>query len=64
MNVDITPTPNAQTLVTLECLRQAVSKALERKSRLGHYSVLWLDNSIVIAGDDAPEVLTRKKLQI
>jgi hypothetical protein len=55
------PTPNAETQATLDCLRQAVNKTLERKRRLGHYSVQWKDNALIIAGDDAPDHLSEQK---
>jgi hypothetical protein len=40
---------------TLECLREAVAEALERKRRLGHYSVQWIDGRPQCIGEDAPE---------
>jgi hypothetical protein len=49
--------PNAATQATLDCLRQAVSKALERKRRLGQYSIQWIGNAPFAVGDDAPEHL-------
>jgi hypothetical protein len=57
MNAKPTPTPNADTQATLDCLRQAVNKALERKRRLGQYSVQWIGNAPCAVGDDAPEDL-------
>jgi hypothetical protein len=51
------PTPSTEAQVTLDCLRNAVSKALERKRRLGQYSVQWKDNAPFIEGDDAPDNL-------
>ncbi len=38
----------------LECLRQAVAEALERKRRLGQYAVFWRDGRVVFEGPDAP----------
>jgi hypothetical protein len=38
----------------LEALRRAVANALDRKRRLGHYSVTWKDGKPLIAGEDAP----------
>jgi hypothetical protein len=61
MSVNTTPTPSAQTQATWDCLRQTVSKALERKRRLGHYSVQWKDNAPFIEGDDVPENLCVKQ---
>lgn len=40
---------------TEEALRKAVAAALERKRKLGHYSVIWRDNKILTQGDDAPK---------
>ena len=39
----------------LECLRQAVAEALERKRKLGQYAVFWRDGRVVYEGPDAPE---------
>jgi hypothetical protein len=39
----------------LETLRQAVGKILEKKQRLGQYSVVWRDGKPVVSGEDAPE---------
>ena len=36
----------------LESLRLAVSRALEKKKRLGQYAVIWEDNKPVILKDD------------
>ncbi len=38
----------------LECLRQAVADALERKRKLGQYAVFWRDGRVVFEGPDAP----------
>jgi hypothetical protein len=51
------PTVTPDTQAMLDCLQIAVSKTLERKRRLGQYSVQWKDNSPFIEGDDAPEYL-------
>ena len=45
------------TQAMLDCLRQAVSKTLERKRRLGQYSVQWNGKAPFAVGDDAPEAL-------
>lgn len=47
--------PDTQAM--LDCLRQAVSKTLERKRRLGQYSVQWTGKTPFAVGDDAPESL-------
>jgi len=39
----------------LEALQQAVSDELERKRRLGHYTVTWEDGRAVFEGPDAPQ---------
>lgn len=39
----------------LECLREAVAEALERKRKLGQYAVFWRDGRVVFEGPDAPE---------
>ncbi|QPB72186.1 hypothetical protein D5125_17230 [Magnetovirga frankeli] len=49
-----TPSPEAQR--QLEALRQAVSKALEKKRRLGHYAVTWQEGKPLVQGEDAPDV--------
>jgi hypothetical protein len=47
------PSPEGQR--QLETLRQAVGKILEKKRRLGQYSVTWRDGKPVVSGEDAPE---------
>ena len=47
--------PSPEGLRQLEILGQAVHKALERKRRLGQYSVTWKDGKIMINGEDAPK---------
>ena len=47
---------------TLDCLRQAVSKTLDRKRRLGHYSVQWSDGKLFVVGADVPEHLLKLQL--
>jgi len=46
--------PSAKALQILEALQQAVTEELERKRRLGHYAVFWIDGKIVTVGEDAP----------
>ncbi len=48
---------NAHAQATLNCLRNAVSKALDRKRRLGHYSVQYSGGRVFAVGDDAPDYL-------
>lgn len=45
-----TPSPEAQR--QLNALRQAVSKALEKKRRLGQYAVIWQGGKPVNIGED------------
>lgn len=44
-------TPSAEGKLMLESLRQAVGKTLEKKRRLGQYSVTWKDGKPVISGE-------------
>ncbi|ALQ52375.1 hypothetical protein [Nitrosomonas ureae] len=41
--------------VILDSLQKAVTLALERKRRLGHYAVIWQDGKPVMIGEDAPK---------
>jgi hypothetical protein len=50
-------TPSAESLAILACLREAVAEALERKRRLGQYSVQWSPEGPRFIGPDAPEEL-------
>ena len=43
--------PSQDSLKTLECLRQAVAKALERKRLLNQYAVVWEDGKPAIIGN-------------
>ncbi|MDO9169362.1 MAG: hypothetical protein Q7U18_09820 [Methylobacter sp.] len=52
---NLTLSPDTQ--VMLDCLRQAVSKTLERKRRVGQYSVQWTGKAAFTVGDDASESL-------
>ena len=38
----------------LASLQRAVSRALERKRRLGQYAVFWEDGRVIFDGPDAP----------
>lgn len=57
MNEPSKPTLSPDTQAMLDCLRQAVSKTLERKRRLGQYTVQWSGKAPFAVGDDAPESL-------
>jgi len=47
--------PSEKGQVILDSLQKAVSQALERKRRLGHYAVIWQDGKPVMIGEDAPK---------
>jgi hypothetical protein len=51
MNPSLSPSDQQ----VLEALQQAVTAELERKRRLGHYSVTWEDGRAVLQGPDAPQ---------
>lgn len=55
MNTRKKDAPSEEGQQTLEILRQSVSKALEKKRRLGQYAVVWKNGKTVISGEDAPE---------
>ena len=42
--------------VMLDSLQKAVTQALEKKRRLGHYAVVWRDGKPMMIGEDAPKV--------
>jgi hypothetical protein len=48
------PKANSTTENTHNSLKRAVHKALERKRKLGQYTVQWRANKILIDGQDAP----------
>ncbi len=52
-----TPTdnPSIKGQIILKALRDAVTKNLEKKRRLGHYIVIWQDGRPVLVGEDAPK---------
>lgn len=54
MNTTKTKKPSPAGQKQLETLRQAVSRTLEKKRRLGQYAVTWKDGKPVISGEDAP----------
>jgi len=37
-------------------LKKAVANALEKKRRLGQYSVVWENNQLTYKGDEAPQI--------
>lgn len=43
--------PSQDSLMALESLRKAVTKALERKRLLNQYAVIWQDGKPVIIGE-------------
>jgi hypothetical protein len=54
MSIKTPPTPSQETQAMLDCLRQAVTKTLDRKRRLGQYAVLWSGGVSIAVGEDAP----------
>ncbi len=54
MTVISTSTPSEESKLILESLQKAVTKALEKKRRLGQYAVIWRDGKPVFIGEDAP----------
>ncbi len=50
-----TATPPPDTQQMLDSLKQAVTKELEKKKRLGHYAVLWENDKPLLIGEDAPQ---------
>lgn len=48
--------PSAEGQRMLEALRLAVSKALERKRRLGQYAIIWQRGKPVRVGGEASRV--------
>jgi hypothetical protein len=54
MNTKRKSTPSPEGQQQLETLRQAVAKTLEKKRRLGQYTVTWEDGKPVVAGEDLP----------
>jgi hypothetical protein len=54
MNVSFEETPSEESLQILACLKTAVTKALERKQRLGEYAVVWEKGQPAFIGENAP----------
>ena len=57
MSEQVNPPLSPDTQAMLDCLRLAVTKTLERKRRLGQYSVQWNGKAPFAVGDDAPDYL-------
>jgi hypothetical protein len=57
MNAQPKPALGPDTQAMLDALQRAVTNALERKRRLGHYAVLWSGSAPMVIGEDAPERL-------
>ena len=47
----------------LAALQRAVTRALERKRRLGQYAVFWEDGRVIFDGPDAPAEQARSTLR-
>ncbi|AEJ01189.1 hypothetical protein Nit79A3_1355 [Nitrosomonas sp. Is79A3] len=56
MKITLKTTPSEEGQVILDSLQKAVTQALEKKRRLGHYAVVWRDGKAVMIGEDAPKV--------
>lgn len=54
--IQSTASIDPDTQAVLDSLQLAVSKALERKRRLGQYAVFWQDGAPVFIGEDAPVI--------
>jgi|UPI00035EF3C2 hypothetical protein len=54
MNVLFEEEPSEESLQMLHCLKNAVTKALERKRRLGEYAVVWENGHAVFLGEHTP----------
>jgi hypothetical protein len=63
MNLSKHP-PSEKSQQTLEIMKQAVAKALEKKKRLGQYAVFWEDGRPVLIGEDAPQMLSGQETKI
>ena len=55
MNATLKKKPSKEGQILLDTLQKAVTEALEKKKRLGHYAVVWKDGKPVATGDDAPQ---------
>ncbi len=56
MKITLKTTPSEEGQVILDSLQKAVTQALEKKRRLGHYAVVWRDGKAVMIGEDAPKL--------
>ncbi|MBN2791649.1 MAG: hypothetical protein JXQ81_03980 [Desulfuromonadales bacterium] len=54
MNTRKKDLPSQEGQQMLETLRQSVSKALEKKRRLGQYAVIWKNGKPMVTSGDAP----------
>ena len=55
MNTRKIDCPSQHSQRILEALKLSVSKALEKKHRLGQYAVIWQNGTPVMKGADAPQ---------
>jgi hypothetical protein len=55
MKITVKTMPSKEGQAILDSLQKAVTQALERKRRLGHYAVVWQDGKPVMIGEDAPK---------
>ena len=54
MKVKNKNTPSKKGQIVLDVLRIAVTNALDKKQKLGQYSVVWDGQKTVLSGRDAP----------
>jgi hypothetical protein len=59
MNIQ-TSEPSEESKIILESLKTAVANELEKKRRLGHYTVTWDGKNPVLEGEDAPKELNQQ----
>ncbi len=56
MNATFKKKPSKEGQVLLDTLQKAVSETLEKKKRLGQYTVVWRDGKPLVTGEDAPKL--------
>ena len=56
MSISQKITPSEKSAKILETLKKAVTETLEKKRKLGHYTVIWDGKKPVVQGDDAPVI--------
>ncbi|MBX9916291.1 MAG: hypothetical protein E6Q59_03605 [Nitrosomonas sp.] len=56
MRITLKTTLSKEDQIILDSLQKAVTDALEKKLRLGQYTVMWRDGKPAMIGEDAPKV--------